>query len=107
MTDHEFKPKLRTHPWREPIEALPYASDVPRPARQDRRPTTAALPATGCVTGSSVALPAVHSLHQDWSLPAAAAPSSRRAIPSFDGAPAHLRYILRNGITPDGQPGRL
>jgi type IV secretory pathway VirD2 relaxase len=106
MTDNEFKPKLGRIRDSSRSKALPYARDVldqldksaGRPLRpagnrlrhgQQRGLATGALAASGLV-----------------------APGSRRAIvkaryTKLDGAAAHLRYILRDGITPDGRPGRL
>jgi type IV secretory pathway VirD2 relaxase len=106
MTDHEFKPKLGRIRGGSRSKALPYASDVldqlDKSAGRPLRPTSNRLrhgQQRGLASGALAASGLV-------------APGSRRAIvkaryTKLDGAPAHLRYILRDGITPDGQPGRL
>ena len=106
MTDNEFKPKLGRIRGGSRSRALPYARDVldqlDKTAGRPLRPTGNRLHhgqqrglASGALAASGLA-----------------APGSRRAIvkaryTKLDGASAHLRYILRDGITPDGRPGRL
>jgi type IV secretory pathway VirD2 relaxase len=106
MPDSDFKPKLGRIHHTSRSKALPYARDVldqidktvgrpPWPAGNRLRRGQQRGLATGALAASGLAVPA-----------------SRRAIvkaryTKLDGATAHLRYILRDGITPDGQPSRL
>lgn len=106
MTDSEFKPKLGRIRDSSRSKPLPYAKDVLdqvgkaggrplRPAGNRLRHGQQRGLASGALAASGLA-----------------APGSRRAIvkaryTKLDGAAAHLRYILRDGITPDGRPGRL
>ena len=107
MADNEFKPKLGRIRDTSRSRALPYARDVldqlDKTAGRPLRPAANRLrhgQQRGLASGALAAAGLV-------------APGSRRAIvkaryTKLDGAAtAHLRYILRDGITPDGQPGRL
>ena len=106
MPDNEFKPKLGRIRDTTRSRALPYARDVldqiNKTAGRPLRPAGNRL-RHGQQRGLASGALAVAGL---------GAPGSRRSIvkaryTKLDGATAHLRYILRDGITPDGQPGRL
>ena len=105
MADDQFRVKLgRIRDRRS--RHLPYATDVlervGQSGRQAARPSGNRLRHSeqrGLATGALVAA-------------GFTAPGTRRAIvkaryTKLDGAAAHLRYIQRDGITLNGQPGRL
>ncbi len=102
MSDRDFRPKLgRIRASRS--NSLPYARDVlgkvGRGVRRSSGNTLRLSPQRGLASGALAAAGLTTA-------------RSRRAIvkaryTKLEGAPAHLRYIQRDGVTVDGEPGRL